>query len=227
MVKVKFTPEQVLNCQKVHWMEKLGVFKQVDSGEDYLFAWNWTGTKFQPIFNAINGLITDTSKAYVDKVFKNVYGYSSEAAERYAVEKPNYTNGFKDCKLVDTDKGRQMDCFYQKLLFHSDSLREYRYSVMDRKVVYCIVKNKTVSRDNLIGKVVRYEFIEKFATDRLNAFCDVFNLDYGELDVIYFNGLEYIIDVNPTPGDAAFIYMPKEQVKKYVNDYARLMKQWL
>jgi hypothetical protein len=55
----------------------------------------------------------------------------------------------------------------------------------------------------------------------VDKFCQLIGLDYGELDVIG----EVIIDVNPTPGDAAWVKMPIEQSVEYFSNYMELFKK--
>lgn len=221
MLKLNFIPEPLLSCQKLYWMRERVVFTE---GEGITFNWNWTGTKFKAFPGAVNGGCIDTSKSYVDEIFTKVYGYSSRAGKGLAVEKPDNTNGAKDCRLTTR---RRKGCFYQKYLADSDTLTERRVIIMGGKVVYSILKIKQIGKNNLSGKVIRYEFDEDFRDERINEFCGLYPLDYGELDVITFEGKDYIIDVNPTPGDAAFVHMPPLQAEKYLKDYERKLREWL
>lgn len=230
-MKIRFTPEPLLNCQKLYWMRNLGVFEESDT-PDLTFAWNWTGTKFNHVEADINAECLDTSKSYVDKIFSEVYGYSSEAhgeTDYMAVEKPNNTNGKKDCKIIDCfpESFRKDGYFYQKLLWNGDYLRERRAVIMGGQVVYSFTKVKNVKYNNLPGIVTSYELDPFWKNDRVNEFCSAYVLDYGEIDMITFNGKDYIIDVNPTPGDAAFVHMPQRQSEQFVNDYKTLLEKWL
>ena len=221
MLKINFTPEPLLSCQKLYWMKLRGVFEE---GEGITFNWNWTGTKFRPLPGAVNGFTVDTSKSYVDKIFTKVYGYSSQAGEGFAVEKPNNTNGYKDCRLTDV---RLPGCFYQKLLIDAEEHTEQRIIIMGGRAVYCVYQTKRTSLENLPGKVIAYDFQDGYDDGMVDRFCTEYPLDYGELDIITFEGKDYIIDVNPTPGDAAFGRMSETEREKYLSDYERLLKEWL
>ena len=164
MVHIKFTPEPLLSCQKLYWMKNRGVF---ELGEGITFNWNWTGTKFKPLPGAVNGLTIDTSKSYVDKIFTEVYGYSSAAGEGWAVEKPDDTNGYKDCILTDE---RHPGNFYQKVLIDSDEHTEQRVIIMGGRAVYCVHQTKRTSLDNLPGKVIGYEFQDGFSDGLIVSF---------------------------------------------------------
>lgn len=202
-------------------MKLRGVFEE---GEGITFNWNWTGTKFKPLPGAVNGLTVDTSKSYVDKIFTEVYGYSSAAGEGWAVEKPDDTNGCKDCILTDE---RHPGNFYQKILIDSDEHTEQRVIIMGGRAVYCVHQTKRTSLDNLPGKVIGYELQDGFDDGLIDQFCAAYPLDYGELDIITFEGKDYIIDVNPTPGDAAFSKMTVKECEKYLSDYEKLLRLWL
>lgn len=227
-MKVQFTPEPLLDCQKLHYM---GL--ELSDKPQVIFNWNWTGTVWQPqqwdSIPVVNRGCIRTDKAYVDKIFKQVYGYSSEATGVWAVEKSNSTNGAKDCRIVNSMQKRE-GYFYQKPLLDctrvESKLTEYRITIMDYEPVIVLLKHKTVSIENLIGRVDGYEFSND-CPELVNEFCKAYPLEYGELDGCYYDDRFYIYDVNPTPGDAAFARMPKEQSETYKNLYKHHLYRWL
>lgn len=224
MLKVKFTPEPLISCQKLYWMYRDGLFDVVHTGQDITFNWNYTGVHFQHLRSAVNGWLINTSKSYCEKIFKEVYGYSSEAGPGLAVEKSDSVNGFKDARVTHM---RRPGYFYQKLLFNSGWVKERRVVVMGGEPVYSIIKFKQVNTKNIPGRVIEYDFDENYKDPLVTEFCRRYPMDYGELDIMTFEGKDYIIDVNPTPGDAAFVHMPEIQSKKYINDYKKLLETWL
>lgn len=227
-MRVKFTPEPLLDCQKLSYMG----LEQSDDPQ-VIFNWNWTGTIWQtqqwPEAPVVNRDCLCTAKSYVDKVFKSVYGYSSAGDGPLVVEKPDDTNGFKDCRIVNFMQMRP-GYFYQMPFFDLEGgkqhIVEHRITVMGFKPVIVLLKHKTISLDNIIGKVTKYEFINE-TDSRVWDFCQEYPLEYGEIDAIWHNDRFYIYDVNPTPGDAAFVRMPAAQSLEYQNRYKHHLYKWL
>jgi len=219
-MRILFTPMRLLPCQKLHYMKDVEV---VDGSPDLVFRWEWPMTKFSPFKNiwgvpVINERLDDVSKVKVDEIFKQVYGYSTEVNRGPAVEKPNLTNGLKDVRLVNLDNyEKKKDYFYQQFI---EQTREIRLVIMDSRPVYRVDKIKKVTPDHIAGKVMSYEIMPVEKDERIERFCQLIGLDYGELDILN----DVIIDVNPTPGDASFILMPPEMGKKYLEDYSNLFK---
>lgn len=227
-MNVLFYPEPLLKCQKLSYMGLT-----VSDKPQITFNWNYTGTIWHPqtwdSVPVINRGCLRTDKQYVDEVFSKIYGYSSEATGVWAVEKPNDTNGFKDCRIVNSLQ-RRSGYFYQRPLIDctrvESEMIEYRITVMDYKPVIVLLKHKTVAIDNLIGTVTGYEFTDR-CPDGIEEFCRAYPIEYGELDGCYSDGVWYLYDVNPTPGDAAFVRMPREQSIEYQNRYKHHLYKWL
>ena len=228
-MKVAFHPEPLLDCQKLYYM---GLDVTTPDKADIVFHWNWTGTRWHPIAiydkKVINRGTLITEKTYIDEVFKKVYGYSSEALGVWAVEKPDATNGFKDARLVNT-KQKKTGCFYQMPFIDCDRpesrITEHRITIMDYKPVISLLKLKTVTPQNLIGRVDAYRWGAEYP-EKIEEFCRAYPLEYGELDGIYHQDRFYIFDVNPTPGNAAFHNMPPEQSKEYMDKYKEKLNEW-
>lgn len=223
-MRVQFKPEPLLSCQKLSYMG----LEQSDNPQ-VIFNWNWTGTIWQhrqwPDVPVVNCDCLCTAKSYVDKIFRDIYGYSSEGAGPMVVEKPNDTNGAKDCRMVNFMQKRP-GCFYQMPFLDGEELIEHRITVMDYTPVIVLLKYKTVTPDDLIGRVTRYEFI--YETDsRVWEFCKRYPLEYGEIDALWYRDRFFIYDVNPTPGDAAFVKMPAAQSLEYQNRYKHHLYKWL
>lgn len=227
-MRVKFHPEPLLDCQKLHYMG----LEESDNPQ-VIFNWNWTGTIWQPQeWDSVPVVNRDTlrsDKSYVDEVFRGVFGYSSAATGVWAVEKPDYTNGFKDCRVVNS-LSKRPGHFYQMPLMDCTRLAnkviEYRITIMDYMPVITLLKFKTISIDDLIGRVDGYAFTDEVPAG-VEAFCLAYPLQYGEIDGMWFEGKFYIYDVNPTPGDAAFIRMPQDMGTKYKNMYKHHLYKWL
>lgn len=181
-------------------------------------------TLFKPVYawntEVVNNHCLNVTKRWMNRVFEEVYGYSLEAHSGEAVEKPNLTNGLKDVRLVNLGEKRE-GYFYQKRLNQDGEVKEYRVVIMRFKPVYCTEKTKQVTSEDLIGKITGFKFIPPPTDERLERFCRLIGMDYGELDLI--DGK--VIDVNPTPGDALFVNLPKEMSRKFISDYTELFKK--
>ena len=222
-MRVKFTPEPLLSCQKPY---HLGL-DVVDENPDVIFNWNWTGTHFKRLPGTINGGCINTSKVFVNEVFEAVYGYSSEAApDSFAVEKPNNTNGFKDCRLINPYDKRKEGCFYQIPLHDFKGIfTEYRITIINYKPVITVQKDKIIKINDLIGDIVSAEMISAEYDERIMHFCMGAGMQYGELDCCDYKGKFYIFDMNPTPGDALFKRKPP--VDGYFEIYKKLFTEWI
>ena len=229
-MRVKFTPEPLQPWHKLYYMG----LEVVKDDPDVIFHWNYTGTLWEACTEEcdcpiINLHTLTTRKSYVDSIFRHIYGYSSAAQGSFAVEKPEGTNGCKDCKLVNIEDSRQ-GYFYQMPFIDCElweqSFDEYRITVMDYIPVICLIKRKRVSPKDLIGQVVQYQFCD-VPDGMIEKFCKAYPMQYGELDCTFYDGRFYIFDVNPTPGDAAFNRMPKDQSEEYMDRYKTLLYEWL
>ena len=198
----------------------------VSDKPEIVFRWEYPHTLFTPLdpsrwgVRVVNNQCLNVTKRWMDRVFEEVYGYSLEVSSGWAVEKPNLTNGFKDVRLVDLNKQEKREgYFYQKRLNKDGEVKEQRVVIMNYRPVIMNIKTKQVSETDLVGKITGYE-IADIKDDKLERFCRLIGLDYGELDLI--DGK--IIDVNPTPGDALFVNMPEELAVKYLSIYIELFK---
>lgn len=207
---------------------------EISNDPEIIFHWNWTGTRWQSRqwpggVYVVNRDCLRSDKTYIDEVFERVYGYSSRAEGVWAVEKNDSTNGFKDCRMVNVLQQRK-GYFYQRPLMDCTvpewEFKEYRITVMDYKPVIVLLKHKVIAIDNLIGRVKYYEFTDH-CPEKIEEYCRAYPLEYGELDGCYFGGQWWIYDVNPTPGDAAFVRMPQEQSIEYQKQYKHHLYEWL
>lgn len=194
---------------------------------DLVFRWEYPHTLFRPLdpsrwgVEVINNQCLNVTKTWMNRIFEEVYGYSLEVSSGWAVEKPNLTNGFKDVRLVNLDEQDKKDgYFYQKRLNEDGEVKEQRVVIMNYRPVIMNIKTKQISKSDIVGKITGYEVTE-IKDEKLERFCRLIGLDYGELDLI--DG--QVIDVNPTPGDAIFVNMPVNEAAKYINTYIELFKQ--
>lgn len=190
-----------------------------------VLRWEYPMTLFRPVdvfgVEVVNNHCLNVTKRWMNRVFEEVYGESLEVNSGEAVEKPNLTNGFKDIRLVNLGEKRE-GYFYQKRLNQDGEVKENRVVIMRFKPVYCTEKTKQVTEGDLVGKITSFKFVPPPEDKKMERFCRLIGLDYGELDMI--DGK--IIDVNPTPGDALFVHLPKEMSAKFIDDYSNLFKKY-
>ena len=232
-LRIQFAPLPLLECQKLWWLWKNRAFTVVEEQPDIVFHWDYINTHFQGLHHdygckEVNIKCLDVSKTRINELCKEIYGYGSEALNGWAVEKNDLMNGIKDIRLVHLEENeRREGYFYQKLLFFpkQDKVFEIRLVVMNGRPVYKFMKQKQVNLGNICGKVKAYSIMPYHEDTRIDTFCQKIGLDYGELDMMNFDGLDYIIDVNPTPGDTAFVNMQEDVALEFCYDYLRLFKE--
>lgn len=167
---------------------------------------------------AINGLIEDVSKSYVDSCFEEAFGYSSlvnpKTHKGRCVEKSEkqyaHDGMIRQCPL-EPKPGK----VYQKLIDTRQSpniLRDYRVNIMGDQIVSVTIKEIDMAK--MFG--IQHEGILKYANQvfdfatikKIQKFCDIFCLDFGELDMLQdADGKWYIIDVNNCAGNGGFKMM--------------------
>jgi len=221
-MRILFTPMPLIDCQKLWHLKQRGIFEIVEDNPDFVFRWEYANTIFlwtEDIWGVplINGSCMDVSKVMVDYVYHQIYGHSTEAITGQAVEKNNMMNGLKDVRMVNLDHHQRREgYFYQQVLTDQEEYTETRLMIMSGHEVYRILKHKS----GIPGKVLEYEIVTPAKDDRITAYCNYIGLDYGEIDMIG----DVIIDVNPTPGDAAFYNMPPRMSYRFIEDYCELFK---
>ena len=160
----------------------------------------------------INLKCTDVSKRHVDRVFHDVFGYSSLidpfTFEGECVEKSNL-NGKHDGQLVLCPlTGTKEDRVYQKLINnrHDDEyVVDIRIPVFRKIIPFVYLKYKPVKdRFSLSVKGSLEETGNILSTDEIEKileFCDRIGLDYGEIDILRdeTDNRIYVMDVNNTP----------------------------
>lgn len=184
-------------------------------------------TVFRPLHGTppgipvINDKCLDVRKSVVNKIFWRIYGYSSEVSEGWAVEKPELTNGMKDVRLVNLDTYQKRDDYFYQRYITKGIVTETWLTIMNYNPVIRLEKLREISDEMIAGRVIGYELKPVVQDEKITAFCREIGLNYGELDVL--NGV--IIDVNPTPGDAAWVYMPADTSRRYQQLYADQFKK--
>ena len=153
------------------------------------------------------------SKQYVDKVHKDVFGYSTiinPLEYNGKIVKKNDINAKHDGEIIQGPITHLEDGFIYQILidntFTPELVMDIRVPVVNKTLDFVYLKyrniserfkNTTVKTDvEPINKILKDEEIEL-----LNQFCQMLHLEYGELDVLRNkdDGKIYVVDVNNTP----------------------------
>lgn len=185
----------------------------------------------------VNLKCTDISKSNVDKVFNEVFGYSSivhpESFTGLMVKK-NEINASHDGVIVQGPLTPEKGFIYQKVInnvFDKRFVVDMRIPVINGKMVLGYLKFKSInarfanfSKNMLNSKEPEVYPIEQLITRDemmlITNFCQRIGLDYGELDVLRDNDDKkiYIIDVNNTPtGPTINKRIKSQSIKKMAN----------
>lgn len=166
--------------------------------------------------NILNIRCNDVSKARVNIVFEEVFGYSIQVdPEKYfgkCVMKLN-GNGLHKGRIIDCPTSRRDgDFVYQKLIHNETAdgfVEDIRVPIYGKRTPFVYLKHRAV-KDRLIdrphtntatsmaevSKVLSEEELNK-----INIFAEIIGLDCGEVDVLrdQKDGRIYIVDVNNFP----------------------------
>ncbi len=185
----------------------------------------------------VNLKCTDISKSNVDKVFSEVFGYSSivqpESFTGKMVKK-NEINASHDGVIVQGPLTPEEGFIYQKVInneYDSNFVVDMRIPVINGKMVLGYLKFKSIKSRfaNFSKNMLNFKEPEVYPIENLLSaeeislianFCQRIGLDYGELDVLRDNDDKkiYIIDVNNTPtGPTINKSLKSKSIKKLAN----------
>jgi len=164
----------------------------------------------------LNIYCNDISKARVNSVFEDVFGYSlavdPQTYKGKCVMKANWNALHKGRIIECPAKLHEGDFVYQKLIRNEvkDGLVEdMRVPIFGNKtpfvyLKYRSVENRFVDRKHTNKKATIIEVSKVLSLSELKdiyLFCEAIGLDYGELDILRDreDGRIYIVDANNTP----------------------------
>jgi hypothetical protein len=165
---------------------------------------------------ALNMHCNDISKAKVNSVFEEVFGYSISVDPRKhigkSVMKLNWNALHKGQVIECPSEPREGDFVYQKLIQNEveDGLVEdMRVPIFGNKTPFVYLKYRSVN-DRLVDRVHTNKkativevpnVLSENELKNIYRFCEKIGLDYGELDVLRdrIDGRIYIVDANNTP----------------------------
>lgn len=228
ITKLWFEPYKLQSWHKIYHALLKGMVRIAENIEEADIVFNWTDNVYLKPINitgkrVVNNYCTDVSKKNVDRVFSECYGYGTlkEKDNGFAVEKKSNSQGKKDCRLVDLRTAKRRKGFiYQKPFFNvnkkQQNLIEKRVFVFNFIPIFVVEKTKEISNNNICGVVkdISWREIEKH-DKRLLKFIRIMGLEFGEIDMINYNGKDYIIDVNNVTGNALFFGVKGKEFEDY------------
>jgi hypothetical protein len=166
----------------------------------------------------VNLNCTNISKSNVDKVFGEVFGYTSivnpESFSGFMVKKSEI-NASHDGIIIQGPVTPEEGFIYQKVInniYNEQFVVDIRIPIINGKMVIGYLKYKWIDSRfaNFSKKMLNFKEPEVLPIGNLlseeeikliTSFCHRIGLDYGELDVLRDNDDKkiYIIDVNNTP----------------------------
>ena len=188
----------------------------------YQLALSWEDTTYKAVGQPkigvgrgkqINFECCDISKTYVDKIFSEVFKYSTVlnplSHKGKCVKKSNlnarHDGQIIDCPIAEIESGY----IYQKVINNEVKgklVEDIRIPVLRDKFPFAYIKHRPVDYRFQNQNTSCYlchldEWISPEELSKIKLFCKKMSLDYGELDVLRDKdtGQLYIIDVNVTP----------------------------
>lgn len=184
----------------------------------------------------LNLRCSDISKARVERLMKQVFGYSAAvdplSYHGKCVQKSNWNarhdGKIIECPVLDIDS----ECVYERLIGNdadAGMVMDLRVPVIGRAIpfVFLYFRRAEVRFSAAIQTIKTVETAEVLSDreqEQILLFCDALGLDYGELDVLRDNadGRIYIVDANPTPhGPPADYGRRKQGVKRLAAAFQR------
>lgn len=183
-----------------------------DKPHDAAIHWSQKTFRPPPGMAGINDRCVDISKAKVEQIFAETFGYplAVDAASHVGpmVEKSNL-NAKHDGRIVLGPLAPKPGCVYERVIDNTTAdgcVEDLRVAVFGTSIPLVYRKKRRVetrfSNDNAVAHLWQPENI--FAPGDLLAlykFASAIGMDYGELDVLRDNsdGRIYVVDANPTP----------------------------
>jgi len=145
----------------------------------------------------------DVSKTRVHEIHQKALGYSHKVnpmtCEIPYLEKDE-RQGRHKCKILTKNQEPEEGKVYEILM---DNSREIRYMRCRTGEDYAFDKVRIAndfSMSYITAKVVKNRDLNADALMAARAFSAEFGLDFGEMDILFHNGLPYIVDVNNVAG---------------------------
>lgn len=195
----------------------------------------------------INGACLDISKERVDAVHLQVFGYDlavdpSTFSGQMAV-KSNLNGAHDGQEIVGPLSTPSPDSVYQRVvnnrptrvppaLAGRDVVCDIRVAVFGGKAGFAYLKYRPIesrfSNTNSLVEITRLDAaFSAPELEQIEAFCNAFGLDYGEIDVVRDanDGRIYILDINKTPLGPPN-GLPEAQRLQAIEMYCQAFRAW-
>ena len=189
--------------------------------------------------HVINMSIRDISKLHIDKIHKEIFGYSTQIDPLLytgKIVRKNNLNAKHDGKIYQGPiNSLEQGYIYQILIDNSysdDLVMDIRVTVVEEILDFVYIKYRLISeRFKNTTVVTKIKKTNEVFTDveikLLNSFCKKLKLEYGELDVLRDKNENriYVVDVNNTPhGPPA--NTSKQNSKFAIREIAKHLKKY-
>ena len=203
---------------KVRWGLPVKFTSSVHEADLEVYFDDHTNSQFKEMTNGkniktINKNCINISKSHVDRIFKEVFGYSlivSPLEDNYLIIEKSEENAKHDGRIILSPISSHLidqSKVYQKVInnIYNDFAIDYRVVWVKDEIVLTYVKY-ALKKDRFKSKTV-YSKIEavtklfsKLEIKLIKSFCRNFQLDFGELDILRDRQTKkiYIVDVNKT-----------------------------
>jgi hypothetical protein len=214
---------------------------------DYLINWedatfrtaDETLVKLSKDHYVLNMGCTDISKRTVERIFQEVFGYSSFidplTFKGKIIEKNNLNSKHSQIKMLLAPlKSVKDDFVYQRFIsnIQGNYFIDYRTPCINGEVPMVLVRHKPPDKHILAVSKYKVAAPSQVYTDteiiKIRDFCSKIKLEYGELDIIRdeVDNQIYIIDVNTTP-HRPHAALSKADRKKKINTIRKLLLEHL
>lgn len=219
-----FYPDKLVPTAKVAYvLDYLGI-KTIEKPAELNFHWDYKDVN-EGHEGWINGRCKNVEKWYVDKIFTEVFGYSSlvdPSKPGICVRKDNKQFSHSGM-LMATPCKIEEGYIYQRYINNviGDWREVIRILIAKKDILILIKKQKNLIFDKGDYSSVRPDWELKSINFRekenIIEFADKIGLDWGEMDAIRDKEKLYVIDVNNIPGYQA--------LDKLGNDRNRFLKE--
>jgi hypothetical protein len=202
---------------------RLGILPTNDLGSKYVAVFKWKDATFSAAggelltlaegTRVINLCCADISKAFVHRVFAQVFGYQLEVDplthHGRCVSKSDRNARHDGCIIDCPIQHREAGRVYMRLinnLFDSGTVYDLRVPIIGDDVPFVYIKKRSLedrfSNENLDVAIREpNEVFTAFELQRLLSMVRSVGMDYGEIDVLrdHDSRAIYVVDVNNTP----------------------------
>lgn len=238
-IRFLFYPDKLRHHNKLRYvMDYFGWEYTNDPDEewDICVFWNFETVRKRPEFllkhgrPIINYDCVTARKDYIDQVFSDIFGYSSNIDPRYFYGycvKKSVWQAVHDGKIIKCPVSPEEDFVYQKIIdtrVNEEYIVDIRVPVFKDQIPCIFKKIRPVTEmysgvDRSKHKVKYYKnpdiLLSRQEQDLLIEFCKKVPVEYCELDVLRGNwdSKIYVVDMNNTPSGGLFLTMGIENKK--------------